>query len=262
MPKLAVVNGDDPEAEFFLEGFSGQKIITSIAAAAPNAAASGDLAKAVDIKPANDGSTFRVGQDIFTINLPGGYNVANALQAVAVAKGLGLAVADIQAGLAEVKEIPGRFNKIAAGNNRSVVIDYAVTPAAMRALLENLRQRGAHKIISVFGATGGGRDKWKRPELGKTAAAFADHIILTTEDPFDENPAAIANAILAGVPSDDQGHVETVLDRRAAIKRALAIAQPGDVIALTGMGSETTMNVAGGKKIAWNDKLVVESLLS
>jgi UDP-N-acetylmuramoyl-L-alanyl-D-glutamate--2,6-diaminopimelate ligase len=196
------------------------------------------------------------------VPLPAEYNLRNAFAAAVTASALGVSRSKIVAGLAALKNVPGRWQEIDAGQGRRVVIDYAVTPVALRQFYTALRQAGARQIIAVFGATGGGRDKWKRPELGKIAGDLADHIFLTSEDPFDEDPNVIANAIMAGVPPAAQNKAKIVTDRREAIKEALAICQPGDVIALTGMGSETTMNVSGGKKIEWNDAQVVREVIS
>lgn len=258
VPKIAIVNGDDAEASFFLDSLANQRVATTLAAQ-PNVGADVQVMRTEHIQPDQNGSGFSVSGANYRVNLPGQYNVANALQAVAVAQLLGESAENIKTGLSSVASVPGRFEVIDAGHGRSVVIDYAVTPAAMHELYAAIRQRGAKRIIVVFGAAGGGRDHWKRPEIGKVASQFANHIILTSEDPFDEDPQAIAEAIEQGI--SDTVATEIIIDRRAAIQKALEIAQPGDVIALTGMGSETTMNVAGGKKVGWNDKRVVLEVL-
>ena len=118
----------------------------------------------------------------------------------------------------------------------------------------------------MLGAAGGGRDKWKRPEFGRIAARYCDEIILTDEDPYDENPFAILEQIESGFSKNPNNKIqmtkyEKILDRKEAIKKALTLAKEGDTVVITGKGSETSMAVAGGKKIPWSDKKVVEELL-
>lgn len=255
----AVVNGDDPEASYFLAANVDQKYATSLTDH-PNVGPDTIIVQAANVAGDQAGSWFEVESQRVRVNLPGRYNVANALQALTIARACGIPMAQAVAGLVAVKTIPGRFETIATPNGATVVIDYAVTPAALRELYTALETRGAKRIIAVFGAAGGGRDHWKRPELGKIANSFAQHIILTSEDPHDEDPAKIADEIKQQLSASKP--VEIILDRKAAIKRALKIAQPGDVIALTGMGSETSMNVAGGKTIPWSDYQVVQDLIN
>ncbi len=258
-PRVCVVNGDDPEAKFFLDVDAPKKVLTSIQDSVSGMYGA-EVVRATDILVDQTGSTWTVDGQRVCVNIPGRYNVANALQAMAVARTLGVALNDAARGIAGVTSLPGRGERIDLKNGASVMIDYAVTPAALRSLYASLKEAGAARIIAVFGAAGGGRDHWKRPELGKIASEFAASIILTSEDPFDESPAAIADDIRQGI--DNGVPTEVIVDRKAAIASAIQMAQPGDVIALTGMGSETTMNVAGGQKVAWSDRAIVESLVA
>lgn len=256
--KVAIVNGDDPQAEFFLNCRVDERIVVTTQENAVATAPAHTKKRITNISVENGGSVFSLDNTQFTVKLPGEYNVMNASQAIVAARAVGVPYEVARQGIATVTDIPGRFDVIKR-DGKEVVIDYAVTPAAMKNLYTTIRQRGTKKIIAVFGAAGGGRDKWKRPELGAMAEQMTDHIILTTEDPFDEDPQLIADQILKGIVHQEK--VETILDRQAAIQRALEIAQPGDVIALTGMGSETSMNVAGGRQIPWSDKDVVGDLI-
>jgi len=119
------------------------------------------------------------------------------------------------------------------------------------------------KMICVLGACGGGRDKWKRPELGRIAEKYCDQIILTNEDPYDENPQYILGQIKSGFSQIPNSKLQTpkyekILDRREAIRRALSLAKPNDVVIITGKGSEPWMCVEHGKKISWDDREVVK----
>ncbi len=262
VPKATVVNLDDPSHDFFLKfwaekhyGFGLQphqhedagrldKLITLI----PTAAQTTDT-----------GSTFTLEGQTFRLPLPGKYNVYNALAATAVARAVDVEWPVIAEGLSNVQAIPGRGETIDSGKGWKVVVDYALTPHALEALYTSLQSSGAQGIIGVFGAAGGGRDVWKRPELGKTANEYCTKIILTTDDPYNENPENIAQDILKGVSDKDKA--EIILDRREAIKKAITMAQAGDVIAVTGMGSETSMMVKG-VKVEWSDVGVVKKLLA
>jgi UDP-N-acetylmuramoyl-L-alanyl-D-glutamate--2,6-diaminopimelate ligase len=258
VPKVAIVNGDDQYAEYFLSCRVDERIAVTTHSYALSTAPAHTQKRITDIIATNDGSSFTLDGAHFVVHLPGVYNVMNASEAIVAARAVGVPYEVARQGIATVTTIPGRF-EVLQHNGKEVVIDYAVTPAAMKQLYTTLRERGAKKIIAVFGAAGGGRDTWKRPELGAMTEQMTDHIILTTEDPFDEDPQHIADQIVKGIVHQEK--VEVILDRKAAIERALEIAQPGDVIALTGMGSETTMNVAGGRQIPWSDKDVVQDLM-
>jgi len=256
--KVAIVNGDDPQAEYFLGCSVDERIVVTTKEHVLGTAPAHTQKRISNIVTEGSGSSFALDTSRFSVKLPGAYNVMNASQAIVAARAVGVPYEVARQGIATVTDIPGRFDVIQR-DGKEVVIDYAVTPAAMKQLYTTIRQRGAKKIIAVFGAAGGGRDKWKRPELGAMAEQLTDHIILTTEDPFDEDPQLIADQILKGIVHQDKA--EIILDRQAAIQHALEIAQPGDVIALTGMGSETSMNVAGGRQIPWSDKDVVGDLI-
>ncbi|GAI54658.1 unnamed protein product, partial [marine sediment metagenome] len=109
----------------------------------------------------------------------------------------------------------------------------------------------------VLGACGGGRDKWKRPVLGKIAAEYCQEAIITNEDPYDEEPMEIIEQVAEGA----QGKARKILDRKEAIKKALELANPGDIVIITGKGSEPWMCVSRGKKIPWDDRQVVKDLI-
>jgi len=209
------------------------------------------------------------------LKLLGDFNEYNALAALAVAYAYNLDMDKAVASLNLIESVPGRMEVIDAefkGLKFKVVVDYAHTPDSLEAVYKNLKPR-AKKLICVFGAAGGGRDKWKRPEFGKIAAEYCDRIILTNEDPYDENPNLILEQIELGFskhqapstksqtnPKHQIPKYEKILDRKEAIRRALTLAESGDIVVITGKGSETSIAVSGGKKIPWSDKAVVEDL--
>ncbi len=196
------------------------------------------------------------------LKLLGDFNEYNALAALSVAYAYDLDMDKAVSSLNSIVSIPGRMEVIRSSKGFDVIVDYAHTPDSLEAVYKNLKPR-AKKLVCVLGAAGGGRDKWKRPEFGKIAARYCDEIILTNEDPFDEDPGEILNQIGRGfdLSSSQDDKLKKIIDRREAIKRALTGAESGDIVVITGKGSETSIAVSGGKKIPWSDRAVVDELL-
>ena len=197
------------------------------------------------------------GMDIQS-ELSGKFNISNMLAAIAVSRYVQIAPSVIQKTLQDAKNIPGRFERIVMGQPFSVIVDYAHTPDALVEVYETASKENAN-LICVLGAAGGGRDTWKRREFGKIASTYCKHIILTNEDPYDEDPEKILDDIKEGVISDK--NVEKILDRKSAIEHALHSARLGDAVIVTGKGAEPWMVVADGKKIPWDDRAITRSVL-
>ncbi len=262
--RVTVVNLDDASADYFLKFWAEEHVGVSLQplpAVPPTVHEKTTVLSATDIRPAAGASEFVVDGRRVKLSLPGRYNIMNALEAIAVARACDVPWETIVTALSRIQKIPGRQQEIPTERPWRVIVDYALTPNALEQLYRSLRERGAQRIIAVFGAAGGGRDRWKRPELGKIAARYCQKIILTTDDPYDEEPLKICEAIRGGIPADQQEKVTIELDRRQAIQAAMQQAQPGDVVAITGMGSETSMMVKG-KKVKWSDAQVVREELS
>jgi UDP-N-acetylmuramoyl-L-alanyl-D-glutamate--2,6-diaminopimelate ligase len=206
----------------------------------------------------------------FNINLKliGDFNVMNALATLAVADVYRLDLSKAIQTLNSIETIPGRMEVIETESQKfkdlkfKVIVDYAHTPDSLRMVYENLRPY-AKKLICVLGAAGGGRDKWKRPEFGKIAGQYCDEIILTNEDPYEEEPREIIGQIKTGIPEDKLKSLKfkEILDRGEAIKQALTSVGQGDIVIITGKGSETSIAVRGGRKIPWSDAEKVRGLL-
>jgi len=182
------------------------------------------------------------GQLTLTSSLAGRHNLSNLLAAFSAAMVLGIPVAVIKEGIAELGQIPGRFEKIENDLGFHVIVDYAHTDASLQSLLETVRDLKPGKIILVFGA-GGDRDKAKRPRMGEVAARLADRIILTNDNPRSEDPGRIIAEIEAGIVSAGSKNYEIAADRREAIGRALDLAGKGDFVVLAGKGHETTQTI-------------------
>ena len=216
------------------------------------------ILKAEKIKIRQDSASFIIDTEIFKTHLPGKFNIYNALAAISTAQSLGIDNIVIKDALAKFKGAAGRLETVIIKPFKAVV-DYGHTPDALENVYSTLKNDGS-KLICVLGATGGGRDKWKRPELGKLAAKFCQRIIITNEDPYDENPLKIMEAIEKGVMETGK-KAEKILDRKEAIKKALSLAKKNNAVIITGKGAEPWMVVAKGKKIPWDDRLIVKQSL-
>ena len=216
-----------------------------------------------DVRPDPDGSTFRVlgpGVDVEAgVPLPGAFNVSNALAAVAACAEAGLDAGSVAAAIAAGGGVPGRFERIEAGQPFTVVVDYAHKPDAVRAALESLRPLTDGRLIMVIGA-GGDRDPGKRPIMGDLAARLADVVVVTDDNPRTEEPAAIRAAMLEGARTGTAEVIEEG-DRRAAIATALDLARPGDIVVVAGKGHETGQEVDGVVH-PFDDRAVVRELLA
>lgn len=181
------------------------------------------------------------------VRLPGEFSLKNALAAATLMDALGFPFDAIVRGIGALENIPGRAEEIREGQAFPVIVDYAHTPDSLRALYSAF---GSRRKICVLGSTGGGRDMWKRSVMGEVADDCCDHIILTTEDPYDEDPRSIVEMIARGITRKTP---EIIMDRRAAIRRALEVARASDAVLITGKGTDPTIQLARGASIPWSD---------
>lgn len=203
--------------------------------------------RAVDVDLTPGGATFTVlgpGVEVRAgVGIPGGFNVSNALAAIAAAAIAGLDPHVVANGIARVGGVPGRLEQVAAGQDWTLVVDYAHKPDALEAVLTTLRPLTDGQVVAVIGA-GGDRDTSKRPVMGEIAARLADVVVVTDDNPRTEDPAAIREAVLAGTRGGTAEVVE-VADRRLAIREAVRRARRGDVVLVAGKGHETGQEVDG-----------------
>ncbi len=187
--------------------------------------------------------------------LRGLFNIYNIMAAATFAESQGIPPEIAKKGIEHITEIRGRAQEIAAGQDFTVIVDYAHTPDSLRAIYEAFE--GKRKIC-VLGSTGGGRDTWKRPEMGKIADDSCDKVILTNEDPYDEDPEGIIKEIASGMSKQKP---EIIMDRRAAIAHALSCARTSDAVIITGKGTDPYIMGPKGSKIPWSDaKVATEEL--
>jgi UDP-N-acetylmuramoyl-L-alanyl-D-glutamate--2,6-diaminopimelate ligase len=221
------------------------------------------------VKSTIQGTSFLFNNEEYKMPLIGEFNIYNAAAAICVALSQGIWPSKIKKALLKVKAPSGRFEVIESKQGFTVVIDYAHEPASLEAVyktvIKSLVKSQKSKVICLLSSQGGGRDKWKRAEMGKIAAKYCDKIILTNEDPYDESPLKIINDIEKGIRTNQRNRhksaVYKIIDRKKAIKAALSLAKKGDVVILTGKGGEVWMCVENDKKIPWDEKKIVEEEL-
>ncbi len=208
------------------------------------------------------------GERPLTLPMPGRFNVANALAALAGVHALGCPLDPLIEALEAGVRVPGRFEPVDEGQAFAVVVDYAHTPDSLENVLRTAREmtHGHGRVICVFGA-GGDRDRGKRPLMGETAAQLADLVVVTSDNPRSEDPETIIEEIFAGiheprVASTSVCTTHGVTDRRAAIQAAIADGQPGDVVVIAGKGHEQGQELAGGRKIPFDDVAVAREALA
>lgn len=252
--KISIVNLNDKNAEYFLKFPAKKKIGYGIEDSNLQSQVS-SFVKAVNIETSSGGIKFVVQNTLFNLGLVGRFNIYNALTAISICLSQGVNLEVCQKALSKVESVSGRMEEIVKEPFK-VFVDYAHTPDALQKVYSSLPENS--RKICVLGSCGGGRDKWKRVELGKIAGNYCDQIILTNEDPYDEDPNQIIDQIGLGVKGKE---VAKILDRKEAIRKALGLANAGDVVIITGKGSEPWMCIAGGEKIPWDDREIVREAL-
>jgi UDP-N-acetylmuramoyl-L-alanyl-D-glutamate--2,6-diaminopimelate ligase len=247
----AILNADDPNLEYFRSRAGGRVITFGIDRHA-------DL-RATELQLGADGSDFHLvapgWQGTVRIALPGHFNVANALAVLGVAEALGLDLQAVAPSLGRTAGVPGRMERIDAGQPFTVIVDYAHTEDSLRKVLEILRPLTRGRLIAVFGSAGE-RDPTKREPMGRAGGELADVVVVTDEDPRLEDPRSINEQIADGARSAgarDGERLWVIDDRREAIRHAIALAQAGDVILLAGKGHEQSI-FHGTEKRAWDDR--------
>ena len=246
----AVVNADDPY---------GTRLAEQVDATTYGIGAQADY-RAEDVEFDAGGARFRLvapgGTAPAQIQLPGLFNVSNALAATAACVELGVALDDAVAALAGAERVPGRLEPVDEGQDFAVLVDYAHTPDSLENVLRAARGLTRRRLHVVFGA-GGDRDREKRPLMGAAAVRNADRVIVTSDNPRSEDPESIIEQILAGAGAG----VEHEVDRRRAIAQAIETAAPGDVVVIAGKGHEQGQEFENGRKEPFDDVTVAREAL-
>ncbi len=252
-PEIAVINVDDAYGARLAGELEQVPRVVTFAIDAHEA----DL-RATGVRGDFAGSTFHAGGLELRSPLPGRFNVLNVLGAVATARALGVDDETIVAALPAAGRVPGRFEPVDEGQGFAVLVDYAHTPDSLENVLAAARPLTRGRLICVFGC-GGDRDRGKRPQMGEISARLADRTIVTSDNPRSEDPDAIVAEILEGIV--DRSRTQAIVDRRAAIDRAVAIARDGDVVVVAGKGHEQGQELEGGRKLPFDDVTVAREAL-
>lgn len=258
IPKQILVHSDDKHAPYFAN-FPAD---VHIAFGWQHNAGKGVYAR--EVSQDAEGAQIEVQNIPVYWHLPAHFSRLNALAAVATVHACGFPLSDVLIASEKLRDVAGRFERIIAGQPFTVVVDYAYEPYALQALFASLPAHSG-RVIGVHGSAGGGRDKARRPVIGALAAQHEDIVIVTNEDPYDEDPQSIIDAVAAGAREQgkrDGVDLFSIADRKEAITFALSTALPGDVVLITGKGSEPVMAVAGGKTVPCDDPQVARNVLS
>jgi UDP-N-acetylmuramoyl-L-alanyl-D-glutamate--2,6-diaminopimelate ligase len=239
-PRAIIPNADDTEGRRYLNLPVEQKLPFSYADASD-----------INLEPGRASFTYEGVR--FTVQLPGSFSVMNSLAVIKAAQFAGVSLPKIAEALAALERIPGRTERIEEGQPFAAIVDYAHTPDSLSALYAAYPGRK----ICVLGNTGGGRDTWKRPEMGGIADRECAEVILTDEDPYDEEPMKIVEDMAAAM----ERVPKIIMDRREAIAAALKLAQPGDSVLITGKGTDPYIMRANGEREVWSDAEVVREEL-
>lgn len=239
--RVLVVNADDEQATAFLRKDVPTKVTYSLEGAKPFSA--GDRR-----------STFTYHRRNVSLPLPGVFNIYNALAALTLAEAFDIPTETGIAALESFSGVRGRAEFVSEGQPFDVIVDYAHTPDSLKSIYTAFYK----PRICVLGGTGGGRDTWKRKEMGAIAAEYCKYIILTDEDPYDENPQHIVEQIAEGITT--QPH-EIIMDRREAIAKALRMAAPTDIVLITGKGTDPYIMGPNDSKTPWDDATVAREEL-
>ncbi len=254
---IHIVNLDDEYRNYFLKFPANKKYGYTKELGAQSTKSKKTTQNLKTIKAKNcsvfeQGVSFFINDVEMKLNLLGGFNIYNALLAICIGLSQGIDLKTCQKALIKTKGIPGRMETVVSKPFR-VIVDYAFTPNALEQVYKTIKNNfNPQKIICVLGSCGGGRDKWKRPILGKIAAKYCDKIIVTNEDSYDEDPMEIINQVSKGT----KGKALKILERREAIKKALSLAKEDDTVIITGKGCEPSICFAKGKQIPWDDRKV------
>lgn len=255
-PRWAVLNADDPVSDYYAKATFAHRLTYGIG--------NGADVKAVDIKGDAAGSDFTVlykdRSFPVRVNVPGSFNVYNALAACAAGLILGCDNEAVASGIKTVMNVPGRMERIECGQDFRIIVDYAHTPDALSNVLTALRSITPGKIICVFGC-GGDRDRGKRPEMGAVAARKSDWAVVTSDNPRSEDPNKIIEQILKGFSEAGFKNYEVVPDRAEAIEKAVRTAEAQDTVLIAGKGHED-YQILGDRRIDFDDRETAKGALA
>lgn len=256
IPKVLVLNEDDQYFDYY-NSFEGDRKLTF-------GLEKGQY-RALNVESDPSGSRFDLklpnGNVNMNTNLIGKFNVYNTLASFVVGIAIGLEPEKLSEAFTRITPVPGRFEPVNVGQDFHVVVDYAHTQYSLEKLCQVFKPMTKGRLILVFGCTGGGRDKGKRPIMGKVADHYADVIVLTNDDPYHEDQERIIEDIAKGIKRKEGATLAKIVDRATAVEYALSIAKTGDTVLVAGKGGEEVI-VIGDEKILYDDREVVRNYLT
>lgn len=261
---FVVINLDDAEAPYFIAQSKGARIYGFTQSGTTAVAGVDKIFQIKNVTLSGMGVRFDLDGVHFESALLGKVNVWNLAAAITTANVLGVPLGALQDAVREIRVIPGRLEFIDRPNGDKIVVDYAHTPQSLEALYDALEVVPAKRIIHVLGPTGGGRDKDKIRLMGELVGQYADIVIVTTDDPYFEEPKMLAEPMMLGAKEEgkSEGHnLFWIADRKEAIKKALELQQPSDLVIVSGKGSEQKMAIKG-ELLPWDDREVVRQEIS
>lgn len=259
--KTIVVNGGDEHAPYFLDFWAEEKYAYRLAEVGKSKPIFSSEIKEIVASPAQrQGKSFlELKEGSVTVNLLGDFNRLNMLAALSVGFTQAVSFETMRQSLETIHGVTGRLERIEGTQPFTVIVDYAFEPNAVNNLYNTVLELPHERIIHVLGSAGGGRDKARRPILGEIAGRRSDIAIVTDEDPYDEDPAQIIAEVMVGAEKTKKQlnqNLFSILDRREAIRKALGLAEAGDIVLITGKGSEQAICRAHGIKEPWDDRAV------
>lgn len=256
IPKVSILNADEPNFDYFDQFVVDRKYTYSL---------KNGTCYATDVVLSPEGSEFTVNipNDSIKIEfgMPGDFNIMNALAATTVALANNVNLQAVKRGLETAHGVKGRLEVVDLGQPFSVIVDYAHSTDSLQKLLELYKKLTTGNLFVVFGATGGGRDKAKRPKMGAIADSLADYIFLTNDDPYEEDEGQIIDMIAEGIKRKEGEKLWKIPHRYEAIRLALTMAKEGDTVVIPGLGAQE-VQVVGKEKIPWSDQSAVREILS
>ncbi len=266
--KTLIVNAYDEHASYFLSFKADNKLAllknTELKEELLQEYKNLELYNLDQIKTDNTGTSFSLNDNNFDLKLFGDFQAENASLAAMVAYSYQAQYDQVKEALEKISALAGKMEKIDIGQDFQVIIDYAFEPVALEKLYELLKVFDYKRIIHVLGSAGGGRDESRRPKLGKIAGEKADIVVVSNEDPYDEDPQLIIDQVASGANlagKRENNDLYKILDRREAISFALKKAKKDDLVIITGKGAEQFICLADNKKMPWDDRKVVRQEL-
>ncbi len=259
VPTVIAANLDDPNAFSFLRHAADVHVGFTQLDSPVQAVQGLNVLRASQVVCTATQCRFTLGSEACALPLLGAFNVQNALATIAVLEGLGFDRTKSLHALDTFPGVPGRMEEVELPAPFRVFVDYAHEPASLQAAYAAAQLLQPKRLVTLLGSQGGGRDIAKRAIMGTLAAEHADVVFITNEDPYDEAPEKIVDDVASAAEAVGKAQVYRIVDRAEAITQMIRMAQPGDVLLLTGKGGEQVMAVAKGRLLPWDDRAIIKT---